>query len=277
MTVYYDPLSKGTYYNMYSGNDCAAWVRARRAAIGCTYTGNGGYTMAPVDGTEPTAGAVGKWGYDKSSGDGHIAFVEYMDGSTPVFSTAGGIGYGKVWVTDDFAEIPYSSSWKFKGYWYTDALPNGSPEPGPTPQPAPDQPIDPLYGPGGTIWLKSFKMVAHYTIYNDSSGLYWHPGMDLYINDEKVAHGNKGYYRSDTDKTYTDIEWNCNGTLVKTDNIYVRLSEDHESCTNFAILGGTFSTMEYYTFSDSDIGGTKHIRTYDGTKWTDWTPGLSSE
>lgn len=276
MTVYYDPLSKGTYYNMYSGNDCVAWQKYRRQSIGASWTGNGGQVQNPVDGWEPRAGAVGKWGYDSNYWDGHVAWVEYMDGSTPVFSTAGGIGYGKVWVTDDFNNIPYKSSWKFKGYWYTDAAPNGSPEPGPTPTPVPDQPIDPLYGPGGTIWLKSFWMSAHYTIYNDTSGLYWHPGMDLYINDEKVAHANKGYYKSGADSTYTDITWNCNGSLVKTDNICVRLSEDHESCTGFAILG-MYSGMEYYTFSDSNLGGTKHIRTYDGTKWTDWTPGLSSE
>lgn len=148
------------------------------------------------------------------------------------------------------------------------------PSPGPSPQPEPDQPIEPVYGLGGTIWLKSFYMSCHYTIFNDPSGTYWHPAMDLYIDDQKVAHANKGYY-SESGSTYTDLGWSCGENLVKTNNIYVRLSGTHENCSNFAIQKA-YSKIEYYTFSDTDLGGTRHTRFYDGKKWTEWSPGLSS-
>ncbi len=143
-TVYYDPLSLGTHYNMYSGKDCVIWLRARKAMIGgVVYTGNGGNVSSPIDGTTAMAGAVGKWGYDNGSKtEGHVAFVEYIDSNgSPVFSNPSSTA-GAVWVAtkaDTDAYMVDLYGWPFKGYWYTNAVPNGS-GPGPDPGPSPDPP-----------------------------------------------------------------------------------------------------------------------------------------
>ncbi len=135
----YTPLTLGTHYNYpgYSGTDCVQLLIVRKKEIGWSYTGHGGWTTSPIDSTTPMAGAVGKWGYETSSTEGHVAFVEYLDSSgSPVFSSPSGTA-NAVWVATKSATDAEMAKhgWYFKGYWYTDAYPGSGPDPGPSPSP----------------------------------------------------------------------------------------------------------------------------------------------
>lgn len=287
------PDRSNSYYDWSSGfkGQCTWYANGRTGEI------TNGYSYAPRyyhgSGRIHSWPAAGGWLSDAASNGFAISTSEWSPGDVVVYSGSGGQHVAVIeWDNGDgtYHLSDYNHNGDLKFYHYDikigssliSTMPvigyirmeQSSPSPGPTPAPEPDQPIDPVYGPGGTIWLRSFCMSCHYTIYNDTSGLYWHPGMKLYLNGSVVATADKGYY-SESGSTYSDLEWSCGNSLTKTDDIQVRLNGLHENCSNFAIQKA-YSYIDYYVFSDTDLGGTRHIRTFNGENWTDWAPSLNN-
>ena len=109
----FTPLSDGWHYNMYNGNDCAAWCKARKNSLG-SYESIGMWTT-PTSSYTPKAGALARWGNSISTAV-HIAFVERVENGTPVYSHGnwGSPPYGAVYVTTSSG-----LSYPHLGYIYT--------------------------------------------------------------------------------------------------------------------------------------------------------------
>lgn len=245
----------GYVWGRWSEMGCAAEATARGMANSASYIRRekSGYRS-----DSPNRGACVVFTYQ------HVAIVESYDDNY-IYCTQSSYQRGATWETTTYSRSN-STIWGYLQF------PGDSPTPGPTPTPEPDQPISPIYGPGGTIWLSYIYFSFHYTSTDTSDETFHHPAMQLYVNGNKIGGGGHASAGSDQDWKYSDINVGFSPP-IKTDNIQIRLDGACHNCNHYAI-NGSAAYVKYYTYSSTDIGGTSHIRYFDGEKWTDWSPSL---
>lgn len=208
---------------------------------------------------------------------GHVLFIErvFNDGSCYCSDTY--FGYGKSYVYWDSMYVgkQLGDGFYVLGFTNNPNKPGGDPDPDPEPGPSPTPAVvpDTVHGPGGPIYLKKISVQFHGPTTDTADSDWYAPSIKLFIDGSEVAykHGGRSDGTSGSDNNGF-LDW---AGWVLTDDFYIQVQWDKQF-KYFYWNSAWFYGIEWYEYT-ADGPGTKHSRYFDGEKWTDWVPGLSSE